>query len=472
MIFHSLTYLIFFAVILGLYWSVPARWRNLLLIPASLIFYGWNHPWFLLPFAATTVIDYFVARGIEAAPARSRRLVTVSVVSNLGLLGVFKYYNFFTANVSTLLDALHLHVPLPVLQVVLPAGISFYTFQSIGYVVDVARGHVRACRSFRDYVLFVAFFPQLVAGPIQRAGQLLAQIQMPRKISPALVADAFFLLVWGFFKKVVIADNVAITANKVFAIQDPSFPILWTGVFAFCIQIFADFSAYTDIARGSARLLGFDLSPNFNHPYLAESPSDFWRRWHISLSAWIRDYIFIPLGGSRGGEARTILNLTIVFLLTGLWHGASWNYVLWGLYYALLTIIYRLADAVVPAGIQRLPGLRAGKIVLMFVLTNVGWLIFREQNVGRLWHALTRHPAATPAGEWQVAGYLAVTVLLFASPLVLHTVWDVLLRERLARLSLWARMDWLVGTAVSVALFTGILVLRSNTSQDFIYFQF
>ena len=281
------------------------------------------------------------------------------------------------------------------LPVVLPAGISFYTFQSIGYVVDVARGHVPACRSFRDYVLFVSFFPQLVAGPIQRAGQLLTQIQMPRRISPALVGDAFYLLVWGFFKKLVIADNVAITADKVFAIQEPSFPILWAGVLAFCVQIYADFSAYTDIARGSARLLGFKLSQNFNHPYIAESPSDFWRRWHISLSTWIRDYIYIPLRGSRGSEARTILNLTIVFLLTGLWHGASWNFVIWGLYYALLTIIYRLADAVVPARIQTLPGLRAGKIALMFVLTNVGWLIFREHNVGRLWRALTLDPSAT-----------------------------------------------------------------------------
>ena len=472
MIFHSLVYLIFLAVVLGAYWGVPARFRNLLLIPASLVFYGWHHPWFLLPFAATTVLDYFVARGIEAAPARSRLLVTVSVAGNLGLLGVFKYCNFFIANAAALLDALHLHVPLPVLHVVLPAGISFYTFQSIGYVVDVARGHIRACRSFRDYLLFVAFFPQLVAGPIQRAGQLLAQIQMPRKISPALVADAFFLLVWGFFKKVVIADNVAITANKVFALQDPSFPILWTGVFAFCIQIFADFSAYTDIARGSARLLGFELSPNFNHPYLADSPADFWRRWHISLSAWIRDYVFIPLGGSRGGEARTIRNLTIVFLLTGLWHGASWNFVLWGLYYALLTIIYRLAAAAVPARVQTLPGLRAGKIALMFLLTNLGWLIFREQNIGHLWQALTLRPAATPAGEWQVAGYLAATVGIFALPLVLHTVWDVLLRERVARRNPWPVLAWCGATAVAVGLFTGILLLRSDTSQDFIYFQF
>src|SRR6185369_5849557 len=218
-------------------------------------------------------------------------------------------------------------------------------------------------------------------------------IQSPRTVTPALVADALVLMGWGFFKKLVIADNVAITANKVFAMESPSFAMLWTGVFAFCIQIFADFSAYTDIARGTARLFGFELSPNFNHPYLADSPSDFWRRWHISLSTWIRDYIFIPLGGSRGGSTRTMVNLVIVFLLTGLWHGASWNFVLWGLYYAVLTLAYRAAAAITPKSWQALPGLRVGKILLMFLLTNLGWLIFREQNVHQLWRDLTLSPA-------------------------------------------------------------------------------
>jgi D-alanyl-lipoteichoic acid acyltransferase DltB (MBOAT superfamily) len=470
--FHSLPYIAFLLVVLAGYWCLRPRWQNWFLIPVSLAFYGWVHPWFLLPFAVTTIIDYFVARGLERFPARRRSLVTISIVSNLGLLGVFKYFNFFVANVSTLLDSLHLHVPLPVLHVVLPAGISFYTFQSIGYVMDVSRGHVPACRSFRDYALFVAFFPQLVAGPIQRAGHLIAQIQRPRTLTPALAADAFFLLLWGFFKKVVIADNVAITANKVFALQDPSFPILWTGVLAFCIQIYADFSAYTDIARGSARLLGFDLSPNFNHPYLADSPSDFWRRWHISLSTWIRDYVYIPLGGSRGGTVRTMLNLSIIFFLTGLWHGASWNFVIWGLYYAVLTIVYRLAAAVVPERVQTLPGVRFGKILLMFALTNLGWLIFREQNMDRLWRDLTLSPDATPPGDWRVAAYLTATIALYALPLVLHAFWDVGLRSRVERWAAWPRVGWCVATAVSVMLFTGILVLRSNTTQDFIYFQF
>jgi D-alanyl-lipoteichoic acid acyltransferase DltB (MBOAT superfamily) len=472
MIFHSLTYIVFLLAVLAGYWCLRHRWQNWLLIPASLLFYGWEHAWFLLPFVATTVIDFFVARGIAKFPARGRQLVAVSVVSNLGLLGVFKYFNFFIANVSGLLDSLHLHVPLPVLHVVLPAGISFYTFQSIGYVVDVYRGHIPACRSFRDYALFVTFFPQLVAGPIQRAGHLLAQIQRPRTLTAAVVADAFFLLIWGFFKKVVIADNVAITANKVFAIENPSFPILWTGVLAFCIQIYADFSAYTDIARGSARLLGFDLSPNFNHPYLADSPSDFWRRWHISLSTWIRDYVFIPLGGSRGSSGRTVLNLTIIFFLTGLWHGASWNFVLWGLYYAVLTIIYRVAASLVPKPIQTLPGLRILQVLLMFALTNLGWLIFREQNIHHLWRDLTLRPGAAPADDWRVAQYLLATLGIFALPLILHTVWDAGLRPLVARWNRWPILGWCASTAVAVVLFAGLLLLRSNTTQDFIYFQF
>ena len=472
MIFHSLEFLVFLVVVLALYWASPARWRNALLVPASLVFYGFVHPWFLLPFTATTVIDYFVARAIEAWPERKRSLVALSVTSNLSLLAAFKYYNFFVENVAALLGALHLPVSLPVLHVVLPAGISFYTFQSIGYVVDVSRGHIRACRSFRDYALFVSFFPQLVAGPIQRAGTLLTQIQSARTVNASIVGQALVLIAWGFFKKLVIADNVAITANKVFAMQGPSFAMIWTGVFAFCIQIYADFSAYTDIARGTARLFGFELSPNFNHPYFADSPSDFWRRWHISLSTWIRDYIFIPLGGSRQGSGRTMVNLVIVFLLTGIWHGASWNFALWGLYYAVLTIVYRLAAAAVPERLQTFPGLRLGKILLMFVLTNIGWLIFREQNVRQIWHDLTVSPLATPHSDWRVASYLTTLTAIYASPLLLHAAWDVALRERLQNWTGWQRVVWTAATVVSLILFLGILLLRSDTSQDFIYFQF
>jgi D-alanyl-lipoteichoic acid acyltransferase DltB (MBOAT superfamily) len=400
--------------------------------------------------------------------------VASSVICNLGLLAVFKYFNFFSANIAALFETWHWHVSLPLLRLALPAGISFYTFQSIGYVVDVYRGHVPACRSLRDYTVFVAFFPQLVAGPIQRAGDLLGQIQRPRTLSADTAYQALFLLLWGFFKKLVIADNVAIIANKTFSIQAPSFPVLWVGVLAFAVQIYADFSAYTDIARASARFLGFELSPNFNHPYLANSPSDFWRRWHISLSTWIRDYLYIPLGGSKVSRPLEIRNLFIVFFLTGLWHGASWNFVIWGIYYAVLTVIYRIAEKFAPADWKPSVAVNAARILLMFILTNIGWLIFREHNMGMLWRDLTLSPLGTPQAEWLVGKYLFVLVLLYSLPLVLHMVWDLSLR------GLWQRTG--AGSAripISVAnigvatlMFLTILVLRSDTAQDFIYFQF
>ena len=473
MSFHSLEFVVFLIAILGVYWSLPKSQRNLLLVPASLLFYGFHHAWFLIPFAVTTVIDYLVALDIERNRARSRRLVAISVTSNLALLCAFKYFNFLTENMAALLHWLHLPVSMPVLDVVLPAGISFYTFQSIGYVVDVYRGEVRACRNFRDYALFVAFFPQLVAGPIQRAGHLLGQIQRDRgPLSPSVAAGAFSLMMWGFFKKLVIADNVAVTANKVFALQDPSFPVLWAGVLAFCIQIYADFSAYTDIARATARLLGFELWENFNHPYIAQSPSDFWRRWHISLSSWIRDYLFIPLGGSRGSGAQTIRNLIIVFFLTGLWHGAAWNFILWGLYYAVLTILYRFAGAIVPEKISALRVSALLRVALMFALTNVGWLIFREHSVTQLAHDLTLSPFAAGGQEWSVGIYLAAMTALYSIPLVLHLAWDLKLRAVFQRRE-WPPSAEIAGrTFVATLLFTLILLLSSGEVRDFIYFQF
>ncbi|MEI9897204.1 MAG: MBOAT family O-acyltransferase [Chthoniobacter sp.] len=468
--FHSLDYVVFLLAVLGVYWCLGARWQNLFLVPASWIFYGYIHPWFLIPFLVTTLIDYLVALGIESPRGHRRLLVAASVCSNIGLLAVFKYSDFFVTNVGGVLDALHLHLPLSVLGVILPAGISFYTFQSIGYVVDVYRGHARACRSLVDYALFVAFFPLLVAGPIQRAGDFLSQIQRPRTLTPAQFCSALYLIIWGVFKKVVIADSVAVTANKIFLLKDLSFPILWVGVLAFCIQIYADFSAYTDIARGSARLFGFELSPNFNHPYIAQSPSDFWRRWHISLSTWLRDYVYIPLGGSRGTPARVTVNLLIVFLVTGLWHGASWNFVLWGLYYAVLTLLYRVAARLVPDRIGRQWPLAAGRVLLMFVLTNIGWLIFRERNLAQLAHDLALSPLTASAMDWRVAAFLGTLTLFYSVPLWIHTLWDLKLRHvfaaRESAVALW------VSPVVATLLFTCILLLRSDTSADFIYFQF
>ena len=265
--------------------------------------------------------------------ARRKWWLVLSLISNLSVLGFFKYFNFFVDSVQAGLAALGMNTSLPVLQVVLPVGISFYTFQSLSYTIDVYRGRLRACRSLLDFALFVAFFPQLVAGPIERAEALVPRVLSSRVFNLVVARDALVLMAWGFFKKLVIADNVGVIANRVFSMKDPGFEMLWAGVFAFGVQIYADFSAYTDIARGTARWLGFDLMKNFDHPYVAVSPSDFWRRWHISLSSWFRDYLYIPLGGSRHGLPRTLLNVMITFVISGLWHGAAWNFVLWGTFH-------------------------------------------------------------------------------------------------------------------------------------------
>lgn len=475
MIFHSLDYLVFLVVVLAVYWRLPLRGQNLLLLGASYLFYGYVHPWFLVPFFITTVVDYAVAVGIEDRPAARRTLLIASLVSNLGMLAVFKYFGFFVDNVAALLEAVGLPAWKPALRLVLPVGISFYTFQSLGYIFDVYRGHLRACRSFPDYALFVAFFPQLVAGPIERAGRLIAQVQRPRSLAPERAEEALLLMLWGFYKKVVIADNVAITANKVFALEDPGFPMLWAGVFAFGVQIYADFSAYTDIARGSARLLGFELMENFNHPYLSRTPAEFWRRWHISLSSWFRDYVYIPLGGSRATPGRAAFNLVFTFFLSGLWHGASWNFVLWGLYWGLLVWLYRLAEPLVPRPLRGLRWLAPLQVLGTFLLAHLGWLMFREQNFAYLLRHLSLSPFGYGAEDWQAAGYLSCLTLLYSLPLWLHMLVDgLILQPRRERVPPEARRERsaVLRTALAVLLFVGILVLRSTVTADFIYFQF
>jgi alginate O-acetyltransferase complex protein AlgI len=475
-IFHSLEYLALLAAVCTLYWLLPHRGQNLLLLGASYLFYGYVHPWFLILILLTSAVDYACGLGIAARPRWRKRLLFASLGVNLGLLGVFKYFGFFVENAGELLRLLGLPSFTGAVTILLPVGISFYTFQSMSYVVDVYRGDAAPRRSFLDYALFVSFFPQLVAGPIERAPRLLGQVEKPRYFDPDRVRDGLSLMLWGFFKKLVIADNVAVVANKVFALESPWFPLLWAGVFAFCIQIYADFSGYTDIARGSARLLGFELMENFNHPYLARSPAEFWRRWHISLSTWFRDYVYIPLGGSRAGSRRAAFNLGATFLLSGLWHGASWNFVLWGLYWGALIWIYREAAGRFPAGPGGLRAPAALQTAWMFLLTNVGWLLFRERNLEYLGRHLSLSPLGLAPEQWQMAGYLFCLALIYSLPLWLHAFHDFRLRpwlaERTAKSRAWRTGYRLGVTAVAMLLFLGILLLRSSAGADFIYFQF
>ncbi len=477
MIFHSLDFLAFFVVTLAAYWAMPMRAQNVLLLVASYVFYGWVHPWFPVLLFATTFIDYWSARGMTRFPERKKAWLWLSIVTNFGLLGFYKYFGFFVDNVATAAAALGWSVPHIALRVVLPVGISFYTFQSMSYTIDVYRGHARARTRFVDLAAFVAFFPHLVAGPIMRATNLLPQFERERRFSAPGARDATVLIVWGFFKKLVIADNVGVIANKVFALKDPEFFVLWAGVFAFAIQIYADFSAYTDIARGVAKWFGFDLIKNFERPYLASGPADFWRRWNISLSTWFRDYVYIPLGGSRCGKWRQAANIMITFLLSGLWHGASWNYVVWGAYHGALLVIARFAGAAwsPPAAMRR--WLRPLQMAGMFVLTSIGWLIFRETEFPQLVRDLRLVPSASSALGASAGVYLFLLAGLYSIPLWIQDLWVEFKGVDLAAAieAPEAAVHW--GRAGAQAVLCGLMVtaiitLRSQTALDFIYFAF
>lgn len=483
MIFHSLTFVAFFLVVVSLYWRLPHRAQNVLLLVSSYVFYGWIHPWFLALIFASTVVDFWAGRNMADHPAKRKLYLGLSLAVNLGMLGFFKYYNFFAANVHAALGALHFTVPLPALQVVLPVGISFYTFQELSYTLEVYKGRLEARRNFLDFATFVCFFPQLVAGPIERAAHLLPQVEQPRTFSWALARDAMFLILWGYFKKLVIADNAGVIANKVFALKEPTFFMLWAGVFAFGIQIYADFSAYSDIARGVARWLGFDLMRNFNHPYMATGPADFWRRWHISLSSWFRDYVYIPLGGSRGSRLLEYRNIFATFLLSGFWHGANWNYVLWGAYHGTLLVISRMlssrrdpAAELTPAARRLRAALTPIRIVGMLVLTNIGWLLFRETDAHYLWRELTTRPDFGNSFDRSAGLYLFLFTLVYSLPLWINSIWERFVTPHMHVRDASGAINspaWLVSqTVIAGFLFAVLIVFHSQQSLDFIYFRF
>ncbi|MEP6782017.1 MAG: MBOAT family O-acyltransferase [Acidobacteriota bacterium] len=473
MIFHSLTFAAFFLVTVAVYWCLPLRPQNVLLLIASYVFYGWVHPWWPVLLLMTTTIDYWSARRIAERPEQKKVWLWLSIVTNFGLLGFYKYFDFFVENAAAAGAAIGWNVPVTALRLGLPAGISFYTFQSMSYTIDVYRGHAPARARLIDVAAFVSFFPHLVAGPIMRATNLLPQVERPRRFDVSAARDATVLIVWGLFKKLVIADTVGVIANKVFALQQPEFFVLWAGVFAFAIQIYADFSAYTDIARGVAKWYGFDLIQNFARPYLAAGPADFWHRWNISLSTWFRDYVFIPLGGSRRGGGRVAINIMITFLASGLWHGASWNYVLWGAYHGVLLVVTRAAARVgaAPAWVRPL------QVAAMFVLTCIGWLIFRETELHQLLADFRLSPSATTEIGRAAGGYLFLLVLLYSIPLWIHDLWAEVkasdLTAALDRLEVGPRWGTVAAQATLCGvMFALILTLRSEAALNFIYFAF
>lgn len=392
MLFNSISYFFFLPVVFTVYWLLSARRsaQNIFLMAASYFFYGcWDYRFlFLLIFS--TGLDYVSGLCIENAKTKTakRTWLWSSILINLGFLGVFKYYNFFAASFAALFLHFGVHLDVKLLSIILPVGISFYTFHGLSYVLDCYNNKIKAIRSPVDYSLFVSFFPLLVAGPIERATHLLPQIQQPRIFSYQRAADGMRQILWGLFKKVVIADNCAAYVNDVFgggASWDS--PTLIIGAVLFAFQIYCDFSGYSDIALGTARLFGFELLRNFAYPYFSRDIAEFWRRWHISLSSWFRDYVYIPLGGSRVTLPRQVLNTAIIFLISGFWHGANWTFIFWGLLHALYFIPLLLAGKnrsnleTVASG-KWLPSFR--EVLQMggtFLLVCIAWIFFRSESL-------------------------------------------------------------------------------------------
>ncbi|MDX9704152.1 MAG: MBOAT family O-acyltransferase [Weeksellaceae bacterium] len=393
MLFNSISFAIFFPIVFMIYWILGKKsykWQNIFLLLASYYFYGcWD--WrFVFLLAFSTALDYY--SGIKIHEAQNRSLkktwLIISVGLNLGFLGFFKYYNFFIDSFVDLIEKIGFQAHLPTLSIILPVGISFYTFHGLSYVFDIYNDKIKPTRNIVNYTLFVSFFPLLVAGPIERATHLLPQIKRARVFTYERATDGMRQILWGLFKKMVIADNAAIYANAIFAnYETASGSELFLGAVFFTFQIYGDFSGYSDIALGTARMLGFDLLKNFNFPYFSRDIAEFWRRWHISLSSWFKDYLYIPLGGSKGGNWMRIRNTFIIFLVSGFWHGANWTFIVWGGLNALFimpSIIMKTnrnhLDIVAKGKI--IPSLKEGiQLMITFNLAVFAWIFFRAESV-------------------------------------------------------------------------------------------
>ena len=462
MLFHTPQFFAFFVVVLVLFYALPRPARRWILLAASYFFYMcWNAK-FVLLIVALTAIDYTAAMWMRRLPAGSKRkaALVMSLAANLGFLGFFKYYNFLAGNLAWVMarpfDAFALHI-------ILPMGISFHTFQSMSYVIDVYRKKQPAIRNYIDYALFVSFFPQLVAGPIVRAEEFFADYFHWRPPTAAEWQQGVSMMLTGYIKKLVFADQFSLVSDRYFA-NPAALPGLfpaWTASLAFGLQIFFDFSGYTDIAIGVALLFGFHFPENFRRPYLSATITEFWHRWHITLSHWLRDYVYISLGGNRKGAWRTRLNLMLTMLLGGLWHGASWNFVIWGGYHGLLLSVERIVwGRNERTGIARLP-----LAILTFLLVTIGWVFFRAKTltaalyvIAQMFTGETQNHSLLSPWQWLLA-IVSLTIALAEE----HRHW----LTRLARAPFWIRTTAAVAALLVIELFTA-----TDLSIPFVYFQF
>jgi D-alanyl-lipoteichoic acid acyltransferase DltB (MBOAT superfamily) len=474
MVFTSIDFVVFFAVVYALYRVLPHRGQNWMLLAASYYFYGsWD--WrFLSLLLGSTIVDYSVGRylGRESAPAKRRLALVLSLVFNLGMLGFFKYFDFFEESLAAAGAAVGWHFDPVTLHVILPIGISFYTFMTISYVIDVYRREIEPTTHILDFALFVAYFPHLVAGPILRASLLLPQIERPRTVTSENVVRGLWLVGWGCFQKMFVADNLAPLVDTVFGPSaTPTGADVMVASWAFAFQIFGDFAGYSNIARGVSRMMGIELNVNFRFPYFVASPQEFWRHWHISLSTWLRDYLYIPLGGNRYGTWKTNRNLLITMALGGLWHGAAWTFVIWGVFQGCALVVGRtIAASARRAGIVIREGLnvpRFGLGLLMFQVTCYGWLIFRADSFRQLAH-FTRLLFTDFRPTAATLDSLLIPFLQLVVPLLLVHIYQARHDDEDAPLSL----PVVVRYALYGAVFYCVLLWGDFTGAQFIYFQF
>lgn len=473
MSFVSVAFFVFLPIVFAVYWLLGRhlRWQNLCLLLASYVFYGWWDWRFLILILITSLSSF--ASGLWLERTQHRKAVVASnIILNLGILGTFKYYDFFVENLQHLFLQLGYSLDVPTLRLILPVGISFYTFQSLSYTIDVYRGKLHATKDVVAFFVYIAFFPQLVAGPIERATHLLPQMLGARTFCYDEAVDGLRRMLWGFFKKMVVADNCAVAVNLIWEnYAEADALTLIAGMLLFTFQIYGDFSGYSDIAIGVSKLFGIKLMENFRLPYFSRSIGEFWRRWHISLMTWFRDYLYIPLGGSRKGSVRTMLNVFIVFLLSGLWHGANWTYVAWGGYNACLLTIGRWLGANHQSPQSDIPTWRSiPRVIFTFLLVAIGWIVFRSATLAEACDYLTRLFTTLPS--FSLSGLQHGKVALIYCTMMLVVEW--VQRDRLCPLQLeglaigrYQVVRWAIYYLVLFLVFFG-----RGEEQTFIYFQF
>lgn len=487
MTFTTLTFFLFTALVFAVYWRLPGvRLQNAWLLCVSLIFYGWWDARFCLLLVGACSTDFFLARRLDRSSGQTARrlLLVTSMVMNLGILGFFKYCNFFVDSVITAAHSVGWTMHPWTLQILLPVGISFYTFQTMSYVIDVYRRELRPSESLVEYLAFISFFPQLVAGPIERAAHMLPQFQQPRVFDEVAAVAGCRLMLWGFCKKLVIADGLSQIADAAFwAPRAATGPQMLVGTLAFAVQIYCDFSAYSDIASGVARLLGFQLMRNFAYPYFSQSVSEFWRRWHISLSTWFRDYVFVPLGGNRQGSYVLARNLVLTFLISGLWHGAAWKFVIWGglmgIAVAVETLLFRSpkrSGQELPGGPDFIPsGSTLIRMAWVWLVICLGWIFFRANTLDDAVIALVK--IGTEA--WQPTSWASIGAVFPTSKTQESALFAiVLLLIEWSQRAEWSPLQsmerWPIGMrwVGYTALLWLILLTAPDRDAQFIYFQF